>query len=102
MTDEQFSSIRDKAQRFFERNCPRLKCKDCAVKDGDVGQLVKPRKKEKCKFYEQYPNGYAGGYVLEGEEYRQVMEMDCPREFVWCIDCNIPCRRRNVTSLDFE
>ena len=92
-------------QVFFESNCPRLMCKDCAIKNSDIATKQK-RRKGVCEFYAEHPDGYAGGYVLEGKEYKLIKHMDCPREFVWCDDCSKACKKRNqasvVTSLDYE
>jgi hypothetical protein len=75
--------------KIQERMCPRLHCADCAIRNGDIidtGDKWGGRQ-TRCSFYDQYPDGYAGGYVLQDGEYVRKMNMDCPREQVWCCDC---------------
>lgn len=67
--------------------CPRLKCEDCAIKDSDL-YAEKPHQTRigKCPFYESFPDGYAGGYVMK-DKMTRLRTMSCPREYVFCAQC---------------
>ena len=100
MIDERERRLIIKTQ---DKLCPKLACKDCAVKDGDVGTLLDTSRirQTKCKFYLEYPDGYAGGYIMEGGKYIRKMNITtCPRIAVWCTDC--PKSKRGRQCLEME
>lgn len=83
-----------KIRRLHEKICPRIKCVDCIIKD-DINLYSKKGYQRHCRFYLEYINGYAGGYLMEDGKLKRKMIMDCPREFKFCSECEkVDCEHR--------